>query len=969
MATNKKTVLSAVTMKRNAVNFANKWSKPSMQKEEETKHDFIRELGEIVGLNFEAGNTIFFEKHVGKGVGRIDAYIPDTQVIIEMKSGGIDLDKPQSGHNGLTPLGQALTYNKFLPNKKKANWIIISNYKEIRIYDMNKEVMDYIPEIIRLDQLPGMYKKLQILGNPDIQELPKEIRVTAAASKIVRQLTEELEKAVTDIDGLELTQYKPSIDAMVLKIITAAFCEDKGVWPTNCFSDLVRSTSWGNLNDILINLFKNVITPESKRDPIEAIKYQDFHYLNFSTLKIPTSNLIMNENIKQLILELCDFNWEDVSPTVCGNIFESQLDPEQREKNGMYYTPVEYINWCINDGFMNKFHTEFDECIKLTNPAEKANKLLALQDKLTIGYMDPACGSGNFLIHTFKRLATLENEILKELKSLNNNAIKLEIKVTLEHVYGIELIPTAANLAHLTTWMAACQMNDLRSATLGMIPNYLPDENGHVVPAMIEATIKNGDALTTKWETVGPKKYVDYLLANPPYDGKMKDDGMKAARDAVFKGWESAGFDFAACWIKLACDYMRGTDVKSVFLTTNSLYQAKHLNLWKPFVEEGIIFHFAYKNCIWNNNTKDGAKVTISVVGFSYCEDTDKKPIYEFNDKGQVCEPILVNNISVCLTGNKSLFPINGTGINKIGSSNNGCTLADGGNLVFTADEMKSFIEAEPNSKMYFRPYINGEDLSMETLRYYLDVRALDNATLNSSMPLVVDRMTKITEYRKTKKTYEKIAEKPLKPNQAIKERANPYIGMVEIGIAEKTYFVGKYLGPRTVNAFGCIGIEPTAPYVTALVFSKLHYIFGSEFANQYGEAVMYSGKIFNNFPVPDLTQEQKNKLTETARGILEARRNTGLTLGEMYSQLETNPTLLPLLNAHRANDRAVLECYGLPVTATPEEQFAKLADMHAEALKKIETEEAAKKAAKEAEKAAKKAAREAKKAAKKTTK
>lgn len=967
MATKTKTTLSATTMKERAVKFANRWKKDNMQNEDMYYRDFVIELGHIVGLNLVAGDTIFFEKHVKNGMKRIDAYIPDTHILIEMKSGDINLDAPQQGHNGLTPYGQAKAYDDMLPRKEKAKWIIVSNFKEIRIYDMDSEQINIVPEVITLSQLPGMYKKLEILGNADVQELPKEIRVTAAASKIVRELTEALEDNVTSL-GIELAQYKSSIDAMVLKIITAAFCEDKGVWPANCFSDLVRSTSWGNLNDILIKLFKNVITPESKRDPIDAVKYQDFHYLNFSTLKAPTSNLVMDENIKQLILALCDFDWEDVSPTVCGNIFESQLDPEQREKNGMYYTPVEYINWCINDGFMNKFHAEFDECVKLTNPAEKANRLLTLQDKLTIGYMDPACGSGNFLIHTFKRLATLENEILKELKSLNNNAIKLEIKVTLEHVYGIELISTAANLAHLTTWMAACQMNDLRSTTLGMIPNYLPDENGHVVPAMAEATIKNGDALTTKWETVGPKKNVDYLLANPPYDGKMEDDGMKASKDAVFKGWKNKGFDFAACWIKLACDYMRGTDIKSVFLTTNSLYQSKHLNLWKPFVEEGITFHFAYKNCKWNNNTKDGAQVTISVVGFSYCEDTDKKPIYEFNDKGQVCEPTLVDNISVSLTSNKNLFPLRCTNINNLGVSSVGCQPGDGGNLLFTTEEKEAFIKTEPKSKIYFRPYINGKDLSKGVCRYYLDVRALDSATLNS-MPTVIDRMKKIVEFRKNSKHYTKIAETPLTPEGDIKEYTNHYIGMVEVGVANKTYFVGKLVNPSTIHTRGCIGIEPTAPYVAALVFSKLHYIFGSEFANQYGEAVRYSGIIFNNFPVPDLTQEQKDKLTETARGILEARRNTGLTLGEMYSQLETNPTLLPLLNAHRANDRAVLECYGLPVTATPEEQFAKLADMHAEALKKIEAEEAAKEAAKEAEKAAKKAAREAKKAAKKTTK
>lgn len=957
MATKTKTTLSATAMKERAVKFANRWGKTVMQNEDMYGRDFVKEMGSIVGLNLVAGDTIFFEKHVKNGMKRIDAYIPDTHTLIEMKSGDINLDAPQQGHNGLTPYEQAKAYDDMLPRKEKAKWIIVSNFKEIRIYDMDSEQINIVPEVITLSQLPGMYKKLEILGNADVQELPKEIRVTAAASKIVRELTEALEDNVTSL-GIELAQYKSSIDAMVLKIITAAFCEDKGVWPANCFSDLVRSTSWGNLNDILIKLFKNVITPESKRDPIDAVKYQDFHYLNFSTLKAPTSNLVMDENIKQLILALCDFDWEEVSPTVCGNIFESQLDPEQREKNGMYYTPVEYINWCINDGFMNKFHAEFDECIKLANPAEKANRLLALQDKLTIGYMDPACGSGNFLIHTFKRLATLENEILKELKSLNNNAIKLEIKVTLEHVYGIELIPTAANLAHLTTWMAACQMNDLRSTTLGMVPNYLPDENDHVVPAMAEATIKNGDALTTKWESVAPKKYVDYLLANPPYDGKMEDDGMKAARDAVFKGWKNKGFDFAACWIKLACDYIRGTDIKSVFLTTNSLYQAKHLNLWKPFVEEGITFHFAYKNCKWNNNTKDGAQVTISVVGFSYCKDTDKKPIYEFNDKGQVCEPTLVDNISVTLTGNKNLFPINKNGmINSMGSTYNGANLADGGFLTFTTEEKEEFVKVEPSSIKYFKPCVNGKFLSNNECRYCLDIADLDDTTLRS-IPKIHERLNKVKEFRAHSKDvgYQKIANKTKKPYKPIKRYAKHYIGMVEIGIADKTYFVGGFINPNVVHTYGCIGIEPTAPYVTALVFSKLHYIFGSEFANQYGEAVRYSGKIFNNFPVPDLTQEQKDKLTETARGILEARRNTGLALGEMYSQLETDPLLYPLLEAHRANDRAVLECYGLPVTATPEEQFAKLADMHAEALKKIEVEEAAKKAAKEAEKATKKA-------------
>lgn len=964
MATKTKTTLSATAMKERATKFANRWGKTAMQNEDMYGRDFVKEMGSIVGLNLVAGDTIFFEKHVKNGMKRIDAYIPDTNTLIEMKSGDINLDAPQQGHNGLTPYEQAKAYDDMLPRKEKAKWIIVSNFKEIRIYDMDSEQINIVPEVITLSQLPGMYKKLEILGNADVQELPKEIRVTAAASKIVRELTEALENNVKDVDGLELAQYKPSIDAMVLKIITAAFCEDKGVWPANCFSDLVRSTSWGNLNDILIKLFKNVITPESKRDPIEAIKYQNFHYLNFSTLKAPTSNLVMDENIKQLILALCDFDWEDVSPTVCGNIFESQLDPEQREKNGMYYTPVEYINWCINDGFMNKFHAEFDECVKLKNPAEKANRLLALQDKLTIGYMDPACGSGNFLIHTFKRLATLENEILKELKSLNNSIIKLEIKVTLEHVYGIELIPTAANLAHLTTWMAACQMNDLRSTTLGMIPNYLPDENGHVVPAMIEATIKNGDALTTKWETVGPKKYVDYLLANPPYDGKMEDDGMKISKNNIFKDFGLKDVDFAACWTKLACDYMRGTDIKSVFLTTNSLYQGKHLNLWKPLTKDGIVFHFAYKNCNWNNNTKDGAKVTISIVGFSYCKDSNRKPIYEFNDKGQVCEPIYVDNISSALTGNSNINCIT-RNINNLGIDYNGAKIADGGNLTFTEKEKDEFVKIEPNSKEYFRPLINGSDLSNDTYRYYLDVRALDKPTLNS-MPKVVDRMEKIIEFRKNSKEYPKIAETPLKPDHAIKEYTNHYIGVVQT-TTTNSYFVGSFVNPNVVQTMGCVGIETNEPGVTsALLFSKLHHNFGLEVGGYHDASVRYSGKIFNNFPVPNLTQKQKDKLTETARAILKARRDTGLTLGEMYSQLETNPTLLPLLNAHRANDRAVLECYGLPVTATVEEQIAKLADMHAEALKKIEAEETAKKAAKEAEKAAKKAAREAKKAAKK---
>ena len=618
------------TQQKSAAKAFSEYWKDKGNEKQETARFWIELLGNVLGVENPI-SVIEFEKPVvvEKNQKYIDGYIPSNKILIEQKGSNISLRRTATQSDGekLTPYGQAFRYNNYLPYEEKAKWIIVSNFTEILIYNMNKPNAE--PEQIFLKDLHKEYYRLNFLVDTGNEHIKKEMEVSLQAGELVGKLYNAILKQYKNPDDSESLK---SLNMLCVRLVFCLYAEDAGIFGKHgMFHDYLRQFEAKSARKALIELFQVLDQKDSERDPYLDEDLAAFPYVNgglFADENIEIPNF--TEEIMDILLEKAsaDFDWSEISPTIFGAVFESTLNPETRRSGGMHYTSIENIHKVIDPLFLDELRAEFEDikAAKQANVREK--RLKEFQTKLSeLKFLDPACGSGNFLTETYISLRKLENEILIEIykgQMMFGDGDLNPIQVSIGQFYGIEINDFAVTVAKTALWIAESQMMKATEEIVQMSLDFLPLKS--------YANIVEGNALRVDWESVVPKAELNYIMGNPPFVGaRLMSAEQKDDVSFILNGAKGIGnIDYVSCWYKKAADMMKETEVRTALVSTNSITQGEQVAiLWKNLFENGVHIDFAHRTFRWDSEASLKAHVHCVIVGFSIAENTSQKQLFE----------------------------------------------------------------------------------------------------------------------------------------------------------------------------------------------------------------------------------------------------------------------------------------------------------------------------------------------------
>lgn len=902
--------------------FAEYWKDKGYEKGDSQKF-WLELLGTVYGVE-NASHYIEFEDQVHLDhTSFIDGYIPETKVLIEQKGLGKDLRKAirQSDGSLLTPFQQAKRYSAELSFSRRPRWIITCNFSEFLVYDMENPNSE--PEQILLKNLDKEFYRLDFLVDTGNDNIKREMEISIKAGEIVGRLYDALRQQYVNPDDESSLK---SLNMLCVRLVFCFYAEDAGVFGKHLmFHHYLKEFDARHLRNALIDLFKILNTKIEDRDPYIDEELAQFPYVNGGlfaeeNIEIPQ----FTDEIRDLILQNAseDFDWSEISPTIFGALFESTLNPETRRSGGMHYTSIENIHKVIDPLFLDDLKSELEEIKQLKQPNVQKDRLNAFCDKLsTLKFLDPACGSGNFLTETYISLRKLENEALA---IINQDQIVFDsgdiIKVKISQFYGIEINDFAVTVAKTALWIAESQMiketEDIVSTKIDFLP------------LTTNAYIVEGNALQIDWETVVPKNELNYIMGNPPFVGaRFMSKEQKEDLISVFDGINNAGnLDFVTGWYKKASDYIGINTIRVAFVSTNTITQGEQPAIfWKPIIESGIHIDFAYKTFIWDSEANAKAHVHCVIIGFSRSPYEKDKIIY--NDAGV---SKVANHINSYLIDFDDVFvssrnhPI--CDVPEIGIGNKPI---DGGFFLFDKDEMLEFIKKEPLSKSYFKEWYGAKEFINRIPRYCLYLDGCSPKELRQ-MPECIKRIQMVKEYRLQSPSAgtRKIAETPTKfhvtniPNGS-------YIVIPQVSSQRRRYIPMGYMGEGVLCSDKVRIMPEGSLYHFGILESNVHMSWMRAICGRLKSDYSYTvNHVYNNFPWPNPIDEQKAKIEQTAQAILDARAlYPDCSLADLYDEL-TMP--VELRKAHQANDKAVMQAYGFDYkTMTESECVAELMKMY----------------------------------------
>lgn len=918
------------TQKQAARQFVKDWAGKGYEKGE-TSRFWIALLQNVYGIQ-DATKFIEFELPVKtilkeKGSDFIDGYIASTKVLIEQKGSKVDLAAKyrQSDGSELTPYQQARRYAAGLPLSMAPRWIVACNFNTFEVHDMERP--NDPPEVIQLADLEKEYHRLSFLVDDSNVHLKKEMEVSIQAGEIVGVLYDKILAQYKDPENPETQK---ALNKLCVRLVFCLYAEDAGIFGTkNMFHDYMAQFSAQMFREQLIKLFRILDQKPEERDPYEDEALLAFPYVNggmFSgDIEIPR----FTEEIRTLILQRAsdDFDWSQISPTIFGAVFESTLNPETRRAGGMHYTSIENIHKVIDPLFLDDLKAELTD-VK-TTPVVKTRKerAVAFQDKLSkLKFFDPACGSGNFLTESYTCLRRLENEALLVIYGGDRIIGEMvnPIKVSIDQFYGIEINDFACSVAQTALWIAESQMMSKTDEIVGF--------NLDPLPLKTYTNIHEGNALRMDWNEVIVPDELDYIMGNPPFLGysiqneSQKEDMLSVLVDENGKPYKTAGkVDYVSAWyFKSAMMMQHNPSIKAALVSTNSITQGEQVaGIWSPLMTRfGVHIDFAWRTFIWDNEANQKAHVHCVIVGFSI--GAPSKPLRVYDKEGVK----VVSHINGYIIDADDVFIENRSKpLCDVPSMTTGNRPADGGHLIIEASDYEEFIKAEPESVRYIKKLVGSEEFINNKKRYCLWLVGISPSELRK-MPRVMERVSACREDRLAAPDpgRRKLADTPAQ----FRETKNPstYIIVPATSSERRSYIPMGFLTDETVPTNAVTIIPEATAYHFGILESSVHMAWMRAVCGRLEMRYRYSKDIvYNNFPWPVPTEEQKTRIEYCAQAILDARAlYPDSSLADLYDDVAM-PT--ELRKAHRANDAAVLEAYGFPKDATESEIVARLFKMY----------------------------------------
>ena len=891
-----------------AATFAAQWKDRGYEKGE-SQPFWLSLLRMVYGVDNPEQFIEFEDKVKLDHTSFIDAMIPSTHVMIEQKELGKNLRKAirQSDGTLLNPYQQAMRYSASLPYSQRPRYIVTCNFSTFLVYDMEHPQEE--PQEILLENLPDEYYRLNFLVDAGNAHLQRELDVSIQAGELVGQLYDALQAQYIDPDDAQTLR---SLNVLCVRLVFCLYAEDAGIFGSRTmFHDYLQAAGAQNGRRALIDLFHILDTETDKRDPYEREELLAFPYVNGGlfadeSIVIPQ----VTDEIIHILTVACSeqFDWSDISPTIFGAVFESTLNPETRRHGGMHYTSIENIHKVIDPLFLDELHDELNRITEEKVKKTRHDHLLAFQEKLAgLQFLDPACGSGNFLTETYLSLRRLENKVLDELTGGQMVLGELDnpIRVSISQFYGIEINDFAVTVAKTALWIAESQMMKETEAIVHMDLDFLPLKTN--------AFIHEGNALRMNWEDVVPKDKLNYIMGNPPFVGyslqskEQKEDIRSIYIDEKGKPYKTAGkIDYVAGWYFKAAQFMYGTAVQTAFVSTNSITQGEQVaGVWKPLYDRfHIHIDFAWRTFKWGSESSNQAAVHCVIVGFSEKNLVKGKYLYDGKNVNKV------ENISPYLVSASTVFiqPMKKP-LCDVPEMTTGNRPADGGHLIIEVDEYDSFIAQEPAAKKFIKRLIGAEEYINGKMRYCLWLVNVKPDELRR-MPLVRKRIEACREARLASpdKGRRKLADIPA----LFRETKNPPIFIVipRVSSEKRRYIPLGFDNGETIATDSLCIIPNSNLYYFGVLTSNVHMAWMRAVAGRLKSDYRYSKDIvYNNFPWPLPTEAQKKRIEQTAQAILDARaKYPDSSLADLYDELTMPPELR---KAHQENDKAVMTAYG----------------------------------------------------------
>ena len=897
-------MLEHVKQRQAAKSFSKTWKGRGYEKGESAPF-WISLLQDVFGVENPTDFIRFEDRVMLDHTSFIDGYIPATHVLIEQKSVDKDLGKAirQSDGSLLTPFQQAKRYSAELPYSERPRWIVISNFKKFHIYDMENPNGE--PEVLYLKDLEKEFYRMSFLVHQEDKNIEKMKTVSLKAGELVGKLYDAL---LNEYQNPEDEKTLEDLNTLSVRLVFCFYAEDSGLFGRpRMFYDYLKKHNGIHFRTALIRLFRVLNQKTEERDPYLEDDLASFPFVNgglFEKREIEIPRL--NDEIIDIILNQASssFDWSNISPTIFGGVFESTLNPETRRSGGMHYTSIENIHKVIDPLFMNELNAEFEKIQLLKTHTIRERKLEEFQMKLSsLKFLDPAAGSGNFLTETYISLRRLENEVIKNIYGdqvmLGLEGVVNPIKVSITQFYGIEINDFAVTVAKTALWIAESQMMQETEDIMHTNIDFLPIES--------DAKIVEGNALRMNWHSVIDGRELDYIIGNPPFVGsKYSNKDQKKDMEIVFKDISKSykSLDYVSSWFIKSAELMNNnSNISAGLVATNSIYQGQQVStLWDILFELNMNINFAHKNFIWKNETDNYAGVHCSIVGFGK-KDYDNKYIFEnVNIK-------LVNNINPYLVDAPNIIvKSKSTPITKRIEMIAGNKPSDYNNLKIEENEYGEFIKECPKSEKWIKEMVGANEFINNRKRYCLWLVDCPPNELRT-MPKVLDRVKKTKEARLNADTKEslKLAETPT----LFRDVQNPdqFIIIPAVSSERRKYVPMGFLDGTKIPVMGTLIIPNGTLLDFGILNSNVHMSWMRTVAGRLEMRYRYSKNIvYNTFPLPNLTEDEKTKIKQTAQSILDARKlYPDSSLADLYDDLTMPPELR---KAHQENDKVVMEAY-----------------------------------------------------------
>lgn len=922
--------------KKNAQAFIKRWENRGNERQD-SQSFWLDLLQSVYGIEKPTEYITFEDKVMLDHTSFIDGFIDTTKVLIEQKGADRDLNKAikQSDNTYLTPFQQAKRYSANLPYSKRPRWIVTCNFKEFYVYDMEQPNGE--PKVIRLADLDKEAYRLEFLIDKTNEHLEREMKVSIEAGGIVGEIYEGLLNQYINPDSPDSLH---AINQLVVRLVFCLYAEDAGIFGHRMmFHDYLARFGSRDFRRALIDLFSILDTPIDERNPYLDEELLAFPYVNGgmfaeSNLEIPN----FTDELRELILEHASssFDWSEISPTIFGSVFESTLNPETRRSGGMHYTSIENIHKVIDPLFLDELRDELNEIRQFKQFKTVEQRAKQFQSKLSsLTFFDPACGSGNFLTETYISLRRLENEAIK-LYMGDTVALDLGqelVKVKLNQFYGIEINDFAVSVAKTALWIAESQMLEETKDIVFANIDFLPLKS--------YTNIVEGNALEIDWETVVSKDKLSYIIGNPPFIGaRLMSKEQKNSLLSVFDGYKGVGnLDFVCGWYINCAKIMKDSSIEAALVSTNSITQGEQASiLWKILMEEfDIKINFAYQTFQWTSEAKQKAAVYCVIVGFSN-HNNDKKILFDTSNQTNK-----VDNINGYLVDAPNVFIENSTQpISNVNKMVFGSMPNDGGFLSNYSDEEKNnIVQRYPESEKFFKRIYGAQEFINNKIRWALWLYQTSPSEWRK-IPPIAEAVKNVQENRSSSKreSTKKLADIPYLFGE-IRQPEGVYLLVPRVSSENRRYIPMGFMGADDL-ASDAVQIVPDATlYDFGILTSNVHMAWMRTVAGRLEMRYRYSAQIvYNNFPWPEVTESQKEKISKTAQAILDARElYPDSSLADLYDEL-TMP--VELRRAHQANDKAVMEVYdmtkivdGKKTWLTESETVARLFEMYEEIIQK----------------------------------